>query len=249
MLETSSAFREGFVKIPFEMSDERTDRLREAFRSPLSAFERSGFALPGNARIGTMEKTMRKYGWMTVWISIVAAAVFMPLTGAFAAGPADEGTQFTYTLPSPDSVQAQNYLGLTAMGPFTVKQVKAPVVVIELMSSTCPHCQAAAPNMNELYHEMQTDPGVKGVKLFALALADTPLGVATFRKAFKAVYPILLDKDHSITHAMKGLGTPTTVIVSTKSAKVLYSHPGEIHNPGGFLKQLKMVMALEATNQ
>ncbi|MGC8493850.1 MAG: TlpA family protein disulfide reductase [Syntrophobacteraceae bacterium] len=192
---------------------------------------------------------MRKHGWMTVWISIVVAAVFVPLTGAFAAGPADEGTQFAYTLPAPDSTQVQSYLGLKAMAPFTIKEIKAPVVVIELMSSTCPHCQAAAPNMNELYHEMQTDPGVKDVKFFALALADTPLGVATFRKAFQAVYPILLDKNHSITHAMKGLGTPTTVIVSTKSGKVLYSHPGEIHNPGGFLKQLRMVMALEAMNR
>ncbi|MDA8307526.1 MAG: TlpA disulfide reductase family protein [Deltaproteobacteria bacterium] len=192
---------------------------------------------------------MKKYGWMTVLIPVVVAAAFLPLATAFGANPIQEGTQFNYTLPSPVSTQVQNYLGLKAMGPFKVNDVKARCVVIELMSSTCPHCQAAAPNMNELYERMQTDPQMADVKFFAIALADSKLGVETFRKEFKTVFPILLDKNHTITHSLKGLATPTTIIVSTKSAKVLAVHPGGIHNPGGFIKQIKFVEALDAMDQ
>ncbi|MGC9194688.1 MAG: TlpA family protein disulfide reductase [Syntrophobacteraceae bacterium] len=191
---------------------------------------------------------MRKHLPFQVFIGLVLAAVFLPLVSALA-GPVDEGTQFSYALPSPDSSKTQAYLGLKTMGPFKVSNVQAKVVVIELMSSTCPHCQAAAPNMNRLYKLMQTDPAMAQVKFFAVALRDNEAGVDTFRKAFKSTYPILLDKDHSLTNSLKGLETPTTIIVSTASGKILSSHPGEIESPDGFLKQINFVKALTAMGQ
>jgi hypothetical protein len=40
------------------------------------------------------------------------------------------------TLPAPDSPQTQNYLGLKAMGPFSVSDVRSKVLIIEFLSST-----------------------------------------------------------------------------------------------------------------
>lgn len=191
---------------------------------------------------------MRKYLSFQVFIGLAMAAVFLPVVSALA-GPVDEGTQFNYTLPSPDSSKTQAYLGLKTMGPFKVSDVKAKVVVIELMSSTCPHCQASAPNMNRLYKLMQSDPAMAHVRFFALSLRDNQAGVDTFKKAFSTTYPILLDKDHSITHTLKGLETPTTIIVSTATGKILSSHPGGIESPDGFIKQINFVKALTAMGQ
>jgi thiol-disulfide isomerase/thioredoxin len=191
---------------------------------------------------------MRKLLSFQVFIGLVIAAVFVPFVSAFA-GPADEGTQFSYTLPPPDSSKTQAYLGLKTMGPFKVSDINAKVVVIELMSSTCPHCQAAAPNMNRLYKLMQTDPAMAQVKFFGVSIRDNQAGLDTFRKAFKTAYPILLDKDHSLTNSLKDLATPTTIIVSTATGKILTSHPGEIESPDGFIKQINFVKALTAMGQ
>lgn len=194
---------------------------------------------------------MRKHGWKIVLATVAITAAFLPLAGAFGASPVEiqEGTQFNFTLPSPGSTQVQSYLGLKTPGPFKLSDVKAQMVVIELMSSTCPHCQASAPTVNNVYKEMQTDPGLADVKFFALSLSDNKLGLETFRKAFKTVFPILLDENHGITNSIKGLSTPTVIMVSTKSGKVLSVHQGEIQDADGFIKQVKFVKALEAMGQ
>jgi hypothetical protein len=42
----------------------------------------------------------------------------------------------------------------------------------------------------------------------------------------------------AISASMDGVPTPTTMIVSTEDAKVLYSHTGVIEDPDRFIKQL-----------
>jgi len=41
-----------------------------------------------------------------------------------------------FTLPAPDSAQAQNYLGLKTMSPFTLSDVRSKIVIIEFLSAT-----------------------------------------------------------------------------------------------------------------
>jgi thiol-disulfide isomerase/thioredoxin len=154
----------------------------------------------------------------------------------------------TFTLPPPDSAQKQTYLGLEAMKPFKVGDIKAKLAIIELTSARCPHCQASAPTMNNIYKTIQADSGLADVKVIAIALADDKANVEAFRKQFKTPFPILPDENHEIAGSLAGLGTPATLVVSTEDAKVLYKHGGEIRDADEFVKQVEFIKQSRATD-
>jgi hypothetical protein len=84
------------------------------------------------------------------------------------------------------------------------------------------------------------------VKVVAIAIADDKTNVEAFKEQFKTAFPILLDENHEIKGSMPGLATPTTMVVSTGDAKVLYTHAGEIPDADKFVKQVKFVKQLQA---
>jgi peroxiredoxin len=144
-----------------------------------------------------------------------------------------------FTLPAPDSVQAQKYLGLNAMEPFGISDIKATLVVVEFMSALCPHCHANAPIMNNLYKTIQGDSRLADVKVIAIAVGNEKAEVEAYKKKFKVPFPVLLDEDCAISASMEGVATPTTMIISTENGKVLFTNVGVIQDPDRFLKQLK----------
>jgi peroxiredoxin len=170
---------------------------------------------------------------------IIFSLVILQAHGAFGAAPAPQLPPAGLTLPAPDSEQEQTYLGLKAMDPFKVSDIKASLVVIEFMSALCPHCHANAPVMNAIYKTIQADPALTDVKVIAIAISNEKPEVQAFRKRFKTPFPILLDEDAAISASMEGVETPTTMIVSTVNQKVLFSQVGVIRDPDRFIKQLK----------
>lgn len=161
----------------------------------------------------------------------------LPLNAAFGAQPAQEAPQVTF--PAPESQQVQTYLGLKTAEPFTISKVNGKLVVVEFFSAVCPQCLANAPVVNKLYKALQEDPGLKGVKLMAVAIGNEKPQVEAYRKNFKVAYPIFLDEAFAISAAMDGVETPTTVVFSTATGKVLASHQGVIKDFDGYLKNLK----------
>ncbi len=192
---------------------------------------------------------MKKPGRIKVFLTVAWASIFLQSSFAFCADPAEKESQVQFTIPCPDSAQTQSYLGLDAMKPFKVTDIKAKIVIIELMSSRCPHCQASAPIMNNIYKTIQADPGLADVKVIAIALADNKAGVETFKKQFKTPFPILLDENLEIKHSMPDIATPTTMVVSTEDAKVLLINPGEIQDADNFVKQVKFAKQLQAIDK
>ena len=192
---------------------------------------------------------MKKPGWIRVFLIVACTSIFLQSSGAFCAGPGEIESHVNFALPPPDSAQTQTYLGLDAMKPFKVSDIRAKIVVIELMSARCPHCQANAPIMNDIYKTIQADPGLADVKVIAIAIADDKTSVETFKKQFKTPFPILLDENREITRSMSIRGTPTTMVVSTEDAKVLSTHAGEIPDADSFVKQVKFIRQLEAMDK
>lgn len=170
---------------------------------------------------------------------IICGLIVLQSNGALCADPSEQFPPAKFTMPAPGSAQEQKYLGLKAMEPFKVGDIKAKLVVIEFMSPFCPHCHTNAPVMNNIYKTIQGDPGLADVKMIAIAITDEKAAVEAFKKRFKTVFPILLDEDSAISASMEGVETPTTMIVSTENDKVLFSHIGVIKDPDGFVKQLK----------
>jgi peroxiredoxin len=192
---------------------------------------------------------MKKPGWIRVFLVVACTSIFLQSGGAFCADPGEIESSVKFALPPPDSAQTLAYLGLDTMKPFKVSDIRAQIVVIELMSARCPHCQANAPIMNDIYKTIQADPGLADVKVIAIAISDDKTGVETFKKQFKTPFPILLDEDREITRSTSVRGTPTTMIVATEDAKVLFTHAGVIPDADKFVKQVKFLKQLEAMDK
>ena len=189
---------------------------------------------------------MKKPGWIRVFLIVACTSIFLQSSGAFCADTGEKESSVKFTLPPPDSAKTQTYLGLDAMTAFKVSDIKGKIVIIELMSARCPHCQANAPIMNDIYKTLQADPGLADVKIIAIAIADDKAGVETFKKQFKTPFPILLDENGEIKRSMNVQGTPRTMVVSTEGAEVLLTHAGEIPDADAFVKQVKFMKQMEA---
>lgn len=144
-----------------------------------------------------------------------------------------------FTLPAPESAQAQKYLGLKAMEPFTVGDVKAKLLIVEFLSALCPQCHANAPAMNRLFKLLQEDAALSEVKIVGVAVASEKPQLDAYKKNFKVQFPIFMDETFAISASMDGVATPTTLIVATKDGKVLASHIGVIKDFDGFVKELR----------
>jgi thiol-disulfide isomerase/thioredoxin len=192
---------------------------------------------------------MKKPGWIRVYLIVACASIFLQSGGAFCADPGEIGSTLGFTLPSPDSVQTQTYLGLDAMKQFKVSDIRAKFVVIEVMSGFCSACQANAPILNDIYKTIQADSALADVKVIAVAIADDKTSVETFKKQFKTLFPILLDENREIMRSKSVKATPITIVVSTEDARVLFSQPGVIPDADAFVKQVRFVKQLAAMDK
>jgi len=174
-------------------------------------------------------------------VLIVLYAINLPL----AWGEIKEGAQLgNVQFSKPLSADDQKYLGLSSDGPFTLSQVNAPYVLVEIFGSMCTHCMAQAPTMNKFYNLVSQDAKLAGkLKFIALGSNDNPIATTMFRKTNKMPFPAVADEDGSITKKFDIPGTPTTVILD-KSGKVVLVHVGAFENPDEFLKQVKSKLKL-----
>jgi len=143
-----------------------------------------------------------------------------------------------FTLPAPDAQQTSSYLGLTTTAPYTISQIEAKLVLIEILSALCPHCQANAPVLNRLYQVIQDDADLaRHVKIIGICIGNDKTQIDAFKKSFKVSFPLIHDENMAIAQAVKVMETPTMVLV-THSGNVIWSHSGVIRDFDGLLKDL-----------
>jgi len=155
----------------------------------------------------------------------------------------DVGSQFPpFTLPAPDSADAQTYLGLKTSGPFSISQTSSKIVIVEFMSALCPHCQTNAPVINKVYKTVQDDAGLAAdVKLVAVAVGNNQKQVDAFKKTYNVAFPMFVDETFTISGPLGGVDTPTTLVLAAGSGKVLACHTGIIKDFDGFVKELREI--------
>ena len=151
----------------------------------------------------------------TAALLLVAMFAVIYLTGIpHATAQTDTESLPEVTLTTPDSVDHIKYLGLKSKTgePFTLRDIDADILMIELFSMYCPYCQKAAPVVNELYEllEKKKTPDMKLV-IIGIGANNTDLEVDTFRKGFDIPFPMFSDPDLSIYKALAGAGTPTFI--------------------------------------
>jgi thiol-disulfide isomerase/thioredoxin len=154
--------------------------------------------------------------------------------------PAEGGPLPVIKLPIPKSPEEKNYLGLKGEGSFTIPQIKAKVVIIEIFSMYCPYCQKEAPTVNELYNAIENNADLKGkIKIIGIGAGNTPMEVDVFRKKYQVPFPLFPDVDYSIHKVCGEVRTPYFIGVKINENgihEVIYSRLGSIQDANQFLE-------------
>ncbi|MBU0945143.1 MAG: TlpA family protein disulfide reductase [Proteobacteria bacterium] len=115
------------------------------------------------------------------------------------------------TLTVPDNKGYIQYLGLKGEPgtSFSLNDIDADILLIELFSMYCPYCQNVAPTVNELYEKIEQTkrPDLKLV-IIGIGANNTDLEVDIFRQGFDIAFPLFSDSDMSIYNTLAGAGTP-----------------------------------------
>lgn len=145
-------------------------------------------------------------------------------------------------LTVPQISDQQKYLGLSNKSTFTIPQIKANVVIVEIFSMYCPYCQAEAPSLNELYRKIQNNSSLRGrFKLIGIGAGNTAFEVEHFRNTYKIPFPLFPDDDFSIHKKIGNVRTPYFFVVGINkdgTHRILYSHQGRLKDHDQFINIL-----------
>lgn len=145
-------------------------------------------------------------------------------------------------LAVPNNLDHQKYLGLSSETTFTILQIKASIVIVEIFSMYCPFCQAEAPALNELYYKIQNNSSLKDrFKLIGIGAGNTTFEVEHFRNTYKIPFPLFPDDVFSIHKKIGDVRTPYFFAVGINkdgTHRILYSHQGRLKNHDKFINML-----------
>lgn len=178
-----------------------------------------------------------------IGLSVFAVIAAMGLTFFFSTAALSEEMP-VLSLVTPESKVDRDYLGLTTDpgDTFTVGDIKADVVVIELFSMYCPYCQEEAPAVNQ-FHDLalqQKDNGLT-IKMLGLGASNTEFEVQQFKNIYQVMFPLLPDQSLEMYDKLKGEGTPGFIIVkltAKKAPEIVYRQSGGFESAEAFLELL-----------
>ena len=184
---------------------------------------------------------MKKIFLVSVLLLISLAATIPVI----AADPPKPGEKlFDFTLPVPAERADRNYLGLSGWGKtFKMTDIKANLVLIEILSMYCPFCQKEAPIVNQLYEAIEKDPAAKGkIKIIGIGAGNSAYEVEVFRKRYNVPFPVFPDPDYDIHKKCGEVRTPFFIAVRLKpdgTQEISYAKLGGFGEIPAFLETLK----------
>ena len=146
------------------------------------------------------------------------------------------------TLQVPESASQREYLGISGDKTFKLSQIKAQVLIIEIFSMYCPHCQREARDINRLHEMIENDPALKGkTKMIGIGAGNTPFEVNVFRKKYDVPFPLFPDADFSLYNRLGKVRTPYFFCIRLTpdgDFRVFYTKLGTLDGPEQFLKDV-----------
>jgi thiol-disulfide isomerase/thioredoxin len=182
---------------------------------------------------------------LLVWSCVLALVFFLgavSLAGAVEKDPVVGQSVGIAKFKAPITEDGAKYLGLGKADAFTLKDVKAPYLLVEQFNTSCPHCMAQAPVMNALYSKVQADAQLKDKLKFVGAGQGNEIPQLKMWEAFhKVPFALVPDPDNSFGKALNFTPYPVTVILD-KTGKVVFVHIGAFDNADEVLAKIKAVV-------
>ncbi|MCD6353330.1 MAG: TlpA family protein disulfide reductase [Proteobacteria bacterium] len=139
-----------------------------------------------------------------------------------------------FELAAPPEEKTLQYLGISGKEIFKSTQIKTEVLIIEVFSMYCPHCQREAPSVNELYNEIETDSALRDkIKIIGIAAGNSSYEVDVFRKKYEIPFPLFPDKSFAVIKTLAVTETPTFVGLKVNENG---DHDQFLFHVGGFEK-------------
>lgn len=182
------------------------------------------------------------------FLSILYSCIFWSLSCFSAAGTTKSEETKTistgmnlpqFALDAPGSAKEQKYLGLTELKPFSLSQVPAKIIVLELFGIYCPHCRKQAPELNKVYNFIKNNPQLSnGIKMVGIGAGANKNQVDGWKTTLHVSFPLFPDPETTIWQKFGKPGVPCTFIVSD-TGKVLATHLGHTEDIEAFFRQIK----------
>jgi len=154
-----------------------------------------------------------------------------------------------FNLPMPGSEQGKSYLGLTGIGNFQIGQIKTHVLIIEVFSFYCPHCQIMASQVNELYQKIQERPEMKEkIKIIGIGASNSTYEVDFFKERYRVPFPLFPDQSIEITQMLGVRGTPTFIGIKVNgngTQERFYFREGGFEDTSQFLAEIIKLSGLK----
>ncbi len=183
-------------------------------------------------------------------IFLVLLILIFPMAGFPLNKPPEKGEPFpSIQLPIPKNPSEKVYLGLSGEGLFKIPQIKTKILIVEIFSMYCPHCQKEAPGVNELYDRIERNPDLKGkIKLIGIGVGNTPFEVEMFKKTYQIPFPLFPDRDYLLHKAFGEVRTPYFMVVKIKeegASEIVHTQLGGYPGAEAFLELVQKVSGLK----
>ena len=131
-----------------------------------------------------------------IWLSVVPASA---TTGGLIPSPREGFLAPDFTLDTLDGNQ------------ITLSELRGKVVVVNLWTSWCPPCRAEMPAIETVYQENKE----QGLEVLAVnsTYQDSEANAAAFVQELGLTFPILLDRDGSVSNRYQLRALPTTYFI------------------------------------
>lgn len=179
---------------------------------------------------------------------LLATLLLVPLS-ASAVRKIDMGQTFpNLSLPQPESSAHRAYLGLPAAESFTLSQVRAKVILVEMLNVLCPHCQKQTLYYNQLFDMIEQDSDTRGkIRMLGVAVGNNQEQIDDFVDIYAVDFPIVSDGDFRLHTAIGGGPTPFSIYLRSDTGElpvVAGTHLGEDKDMEDLFTYLKETMTL-----
>ena len=144
-----------------------------------------------------------------------------------------------FMLDAPGSANEKEYLGLAELKPFSLSQISAGIIVLEIFSIYCPHCRNQASVLNNVYKFIKQDPHLSnGIKMVGIAAGARKSETEGWKTTLHVPFPLFPDPETTIWQKLGKPGVPCTLLV-TSTGKVLATHLGATEDIEVFFREIK----------
>jgi len=143
----------------------------------------------------------------------------------------------------PEDAQMRAYLGIKEKsGQISLDKIKTDILIIEIFSMYCPHCQKHAPVANEFYQAIESNKDLRNkIRMIGIGVGNSPYEVGFFKEKYSPPFPLFDDRNSAVVNSFSGIRTPHYFGLKMKADstfEVFYSKAGGYTDAAEFLAMM-----------